>query len=363
MQNVCVHIISSLSGGPGQILSSIVNHKPKAFSNFLIVLSRQQFDEKLLKNSGLKNSNVFILNKIRKIDLYLIVKIRKILRTIGPGFVVSYDFASNVYSFLSLYRKEIIWFPSIHGMKRAFEFFPSLVIKSISYRASKLFVPSMALKKKVALKNLISQKKIEVIPNGIEIEKNVKKRSRPKKDIKIVYLANFYSEIKGHIFLLKALTKLPTKYRLTFIGAGKELENIKKQTITMGLWDRVKFVGQLENKVARELLLRHDIMVIPSLSESFNLSAVEGMAAGLPVIANNVDGLREVVDEDCGFLLDTTDTLSLAILIENIFEKKGLWSRLHSGAVEKAQRDFLVEKMTEKYYASFTIAFSETKGK
>ena len=45
------------------------------------------------------------------------------------------------------------------------------------------------------------------------------------------------------------------------------------------------------------------------------------MAAGLPVIANNVGGLREVVDETSGFLVETTDTSSLAKLIQKIFEK------------------------------------------
>ena len=139
---------------------------------------------------------------------------------------------------------------------------------------------------------------------------------------------------KNHKTLIKALSNLNSNYTLSLVGEGDNLENIKSLTKELNLEKRVHFLG-FRNDIA-ELYRNHDIFVLSSHSEGFGLVAVEAMASGLPVIASNVDGLREVVD-GAGLLFEPKNEIELAKQIQKVATNNELKNRMINDGLVKAK--------------------------
>lgn len=100
---------------------------------------------------------------------------------------------------------------------------------------------------------------------------------------------------KNFATVLHALGQVSDQFdTYTLVGEGPKRTSLERIILQEGLADKVKLVGWSDK--IQEHLNSADIQLIPSLWEGFGLVAVEGMSTGLPVIASNVDGLREVLN-------------------------------------------------------------------
>jgi N-acetyl-alpha-D-glucosaminyl L-malate synthase BshA len=98
-----------------------------------------------------------------------------------------------------------------------------------------------------------------------------------------------------------ALIRERVPARLLIVGEGPDLEKAVQLAAELQLTPYIEMVGEAQDVVA--LLSVADLFLLPSLQESFGLSALEAMACGVPVIASRVGGLPEVVDHGVtGFL-------------------------------------------------------------
>ena len=126
-------------------------------------------------------------------------------------------------------------------------------------------------------------------------------------------------EEKGQTVLLDAMVEVVKSVPeaiLIMVGDGPDKEILRKKSETMMIDNHVKWMGQ---KSLEEVYLLYSIMnvvAVPSLFEGFGLSAAEAMAASLPVIASNVDGLSEVIEDGMsGHLVATGDSSAFATRI------------------------------------------------
>lgn len=126
---------------------------------------------------------------------------------------------------------------------------------------------------------------------------------------------------KDHHTLLRALAGLKhLNWRLDLIGDGPLQEEIASLVGTLGLKERVRFLGYLPDPALA--LAQTQIFVLSSRSEAFPRSILEAMRAGLPVIATDVGGVTEAVVNHCnGVVVPPSDTNALQhalqIMIEN----------------------------------------------
>lgn len=194
-----------------------------------------------------------------------------------------------------------------------------------------------------------------VIQNGIDLslyksEITIQKINNTD-DVIITMVAGFRPQ-KDQDTLIKAISQLPSNYKLWLIGDGERRKDIEQLISILKLSERVKLWG-IRNDIPA-LLKQSHIVVLSSHWEGFGLSAVEGMAAGKPVLISNVNGLKEVVDNSY-LTFDVGNYMVLASKIAEICETPEIYETIALKCREKA-REYDINNTAQKYndiYRSF----------
>ena len=162
--------------------------------------------------------------------------------------------------------------------------------------------------------------------------------------ILVTQVARFMYE-KDQKTLLRALTLLPEYYQGIFVGDGVLLEEHKRYAESLHLGNRVHFLGVRRDVPA--LLKASDIVVMSSHFEGFGLVAVEGMAAGKPVVASDVPGLAEVVS-GAGLLFPLHDEKDLAALLLRLGGEPAFYNEIRQRCIERAEQ-YSIDRMGRQY--------------
>jgi len=212
------------------------------------------------------------------------------------------------------------------------------------------FDRSLALKCKIA-----PQEKLIAIHNGIEIVDSSKKEINPLA-IKIVFVGRL-SKQKDPLLLLKAFSALTQNIRekseILIVGEGEKRKELEDFVSKNKLEVKVKLFRALEREEVFEVLKNSDIFVLPSNYEGFPYTILEAMSCGLPVIASDVGGVSEIVDENCGILIKRGDEDGLKKALEKLIEDPSLLLKLGENAKKKIKKNFSLGKMlieTEEVY-------------
>jgi glycosyltransferase involved in cell wall biosynthesis len=147
--------------------------------------------------------------------------------------------------------------------------------------------------------NAIDIQKMEKLAGSVN-PKAMKKRLGIKTKHVIGVIARLRSE-KGHSFLFHAMELLlqsAPNTTLLVIGDGPDKSALQSLAKELRIADNVVWLGAKPQYETFRLYGLMDVVAVPSEFEGFGLSAAEAMAAGLPVVASDVDGLREVIEHD-----------------------------------------------------------------
>ena len=135
---------------------------------------------------------------------------------------------------------------------------------------------------------------VEVIPNGVELS-NIPKYTI-KKEIKNIIFVGRLIYAKGVQDLIYAFSKINNKkLKLTIVGNGPYKKDLEKLVKKLKLQNKIKLTGEKNKREVLNLLSKSDLFVNPSYSEGLPTSVLEAGAVGLPVIATDVGGTREVI--------------------------------------------------------------------
>ena len=185
------------------------------------------------------------------------------------------------------------------------------------------------------------------IHNGIDINKYASAKESEEIDsnnAKIVMVAAFREE-KDQPTVIRSLLFLPEKFHVYFVGDGVLKQQCQKLSDELNLSDRVHFMGIRTD--VESILKAADYVVMSSHWEGFGLAAVEGMAAGKPVIASDVPGLAEIV-RDAGILFPTGDYKTLAVELQKMDHSLELYNEVAVKCKCRAT-EFDISKMVESY--------------
>ncbi|MBU0983751.1 MAG: glycosyltransferase, partial [candidate division Zixibacteria bacterium] len=168
-------------------------------------------------------------------------------------------------------------------------------------------------------------KQITIIPFGLELPAQVE--PPPEGPVRLCFIKR-HKPVYGIDILLEAMhtvhRDLP-EIRLTIAGEGPSTSHLKALCTRLGLDNCVSFCGLLDENGVRDLLRASHIMVMPSLQESFGVAAVEAGANARPVIATDVGGIPEIVqDGRSGLLVPPGDSVALADAIVKLAQAPDL---------------------------------------
>jgi N-acetyl-alpha-D-glucosaminyl L-malate synthase BshA len=163
------------------------------------------------------------------------------------------------------------------------------------------------------------KKNIYVVPNFIDLVKYAPKFTDCQRammatdDEKIITHISNFREVKQIPDVIKVFYNIQKEIpaKLMMVGEGPEREPAERLCEELGISDKVVFFGN-SNEIDK-ILCFSDLFLLPSLTESFGLSALEAMASGVPVISSNTGGIPEVnVHGVSGFLSEINDIDDMA---------------------------------------------------
>jgi sugar transferase (PEP-CTERM/EpsH1 system associated) len=136
--------------------------------------------------------------------------------------------------------------------------------------------------------------------------------------------------------------------RLVIVGDGPDRAKLEQAVVREGIEDRTWFAGP-RNDVA-EIMRGLDCFVLPSLAEGISNTVLEAMASGLPIVATDVGGNRELLsDGDNGRIVPADDAAALAAAIGGLLDDPTHARRLGAAARRAAVERFSVERMAAEY--------------
>lgn len=337
-----LHIINNLgSGGAEKLLEDLIplmNKMENVEADILLLTDEKNVFYDSVINKGVK---VDVVKYRNMYDVRNIFEIKKYIVYGDYDIVHSHIFPTQYWVSLSrlfIRNKKIKFITTEHSThnRRREKFYFRYIDKLIYSQYDSII--SITEKTRDNLINWIDpkRKKIDkhiVIENGVDIEKikaalPYKKNELIKgitENTKLICMVGRFSEAKDQPTLIKAVSKLSEEIHLLLVGEGPLMGDNKKLAEEIGISDRVHFLG-FRQDIPR-ILKTVDIVVLSSHWEGFGLAAVEGMAAGKPVVVSDVEGLRDVVkDKESRFILrsdeDLSDKITNMLFFDEIYYRK-----------------------------------------
>ncbi len=151
---------------------------------------------------------------------------------------------------------------------------------------------------------------------------------------------------------LKSLNNLDPLPRFRIAGGGAELQTLRQKVAEDGLRDIVEFLG--ERSDVPELMQESDLYLNVSLYEGMPLTLLEAMASGLPIVATDVPGNRELVEDGAnGLKAPLGDAKAIAESLSRVLSDDSLYRQLSCGSVHKSA-DFSIERCAERHLELYT---------
>jgi glycosyltransferase involved in cell wall biosynthesis len=237
--------------------------------------------------------------------------------------------------------------------------------RALATAADEIIVPSRAAKRYLAAEEGIDPERIHVIHLGFDADtlsgsdadgRAVRTSLGIAEGAFVAGCVARLSPNKGHRFLFAALARLAEERpdaRLILVGDGDPAP-YRAQASDAGVADRTLFLGHRGDVTA--VLRAMDVVVLPSLSESFNQVIIEALAAERPLVATDVGGAREVLaDEANALLVPPGDPDALHRALRRLAFDEGLRARLRASAPPSIE-PFSVAEMVEGHLALYTRA-------
>ncbi len=207
--------------------------------------------------------------------------------------------------------------------------------------------------------------KVQTIYNGIELSMfdsvtqnpiSIKKGLGISNEKLVVGIIGVFDKCKGHIYLFQAIEKLVSQgikdIVCLVVGDGRERDELKEFVTNKRLQDYFKLLGY-RNDIP-EILKAIDVIVMPSVQESFPRVPLEAMAMKVPVIATTVGGLPESIDDgNTGILVPPMDVDSICKAIKYLIENPDVRKRMGEAGRKKVGEKFSIEtnvRKTEELY-------------
>lgn len=158
---------------------------------------------------------------------------------------------------------------------------------------------------------------------------------------------------KNQIALVRALAHSP-RFHIAIAGVGPALEELKQTAESQGTADRLHLIGEVPKDEIFDFLAAGDLYVFPTRFETFGLAAAEAAISGLPIVANDLPVLREVLSDTTGrsaaLFVDCEDSAAIAQAVEAVLDEPDVAQNLSAAGRGMGQR-YAPQVMCDAYAA------------
>lgn len=343
-----LHVISSLEiGGAQRLLSDLLILQREKENVALLVYEKVENDfERRVEESGVR---VISLDEHSFHNPKIVCRLRKIFK--------GYDVV-HVHLFPSLYwaslaaiglKTRLVYTEHSTSNSRRGKWYFRPIEKFIYRRYSKIIAISEQTRRALCTWLGSNDNRFVFINNGVDVARfaAIKKTVIPKSLIMVSRFA--YS--KDQETVIRAMKSIDKDAILRFVGDGENLEHCKQYAIEQGMAERIQFLGARSD--VAELVAESYVGIQSSNWEGFGLTAVELMSSGKPVVATDVDGLKQVV-EGAGEIFHKGNESELATRVNYILENKDYYNELSKKCLKRA-KEYDIHLMAEKYLDVYRV--------
>jgi len=194
--------------------------------------------------------------------------------------------------------------------------------------------------------------RITVIPNGISTAgfDRISEQAEPTNELLFVGQLKEYKDLDYLLDALPAVRAFHPRVKLRVVyQTGALLDRYQKHAARLGLNGCLEFAGSKTAAGLAQLYSTAAIVVSPSLGECLSTVVLEAMCCGAAVVATDVGGIREQLDQDTGVIVPPRDSAALTRAISTLLGDAGRRRRLGQAARRKAHAQFTVRQMIERH--------------
>jgi glycosyltransferase involved in cell wall biosynthesis len=283
----------------------------------------------------------------------LVLRLARLMRRSEPGVVLSrLDYTNVLTAFAAragrvsaplVMTEDSVQSLELPGMSHAG--IRKALLGSAYRRAARVVAVAPGIASDLSQHLGVADSALEVIPNMVEIERLKRDASaEPRAELThgtpLIVAAGRLTPAKGQADLLAAIGILATRKpcRLAVLGEGPDLPRLQRLADDLGVAQRVRFLGFVENPFA--IMSRADLFVSPSYRESFGNVILEAMALGVPVLSTKVPTGPEwlIRDGETGIFARPRDPDDLAAKIELLLGNDDLRRSVGARGAEEARK-------------------------
>lgn len=229
-------------------------------------------------------------------------------------------------------------------------------IQNWYFRSYDMVLPDSEYGESFLLKRGVPANKVRFMPNGVDTTRFHPRNTEELKEKygfngKVIFTAARLVEFKAIDVLINAIKTILESEKTTLViaGSGPEEEKLKRFSKQLGIEKCVRFVGNISRENMPEYLGMCDIFALPSYMETTPNALIEAMASGKPSVVSDVNGIREVVGDNCALKAQPGDSADFAEKILLLLNDKKLYDSLSKNALSKIKDKYTIEKSIERY--------------
>lgn len=367
MNKIKIMHIAQANGGVERYLSTFFEtFNNERYKHCLIVSKEYKKNAQKFKNLNVRLYFVDMKRNINILkDIESSIEIYKIIKKENPQIVYTHSSKAGGLGRIPAKALGCINIYNPHGW--AFDMNISILKKMIFKNIERMLanitdkiVAISDYEKQIAIENSICKKeKINLIENGINVKKidktrNLKKDLNWQNKIIIGMVARISSQKSPETFIKIALEllKINDNFRFIIVGDGEERLNIEQKIKDENIEDKILITGWVDNP--EEYIQNFDVALLTSAWEGFGLVIPEYMLYKKPVVASNVGGISNIIDNNIdGFLIDNLNVSEfidkILLLIENL-EKRNL---IINNAFNKVINKYNFNRVVEQHIKVF----------
>lgn len=338
-------------GGGETYVSNLIRGLPH--HQFLVLTSLREFYKQLISEgikSGMLLSSIKFLSRLHIITFLLLVPFRTIqylfyLLLFNPDVVhiQSKEEQILVTPIAKFLGKKVIW--TLHGPVEKGNKVVDFMFLKASLTVNKIIAVSNFVERSVQSFGIV--KPIAVIYHGVDLSRF--RSAKLKSDQKVIGFVGRLVKVKRpEIFLETSINTLQkmNNVQAWIIGEGYLRTKLEERVCISSVKDRVKFLGfrkDIEN-VIRQLT----ILLVTSQTEGLDISALEAISSGVPVVSVNVGALSEIVSKDTGMLVNSDNPEILSNHILSIIQNDKLIAKMKKTCRKVAEERFSLDLMLQE---------------